>query len=381
MSIIRTLIPVLILYLAAQTSNGQKIKNQRFPVAWEFELSPKIALDPSVKRNQVIVKTNWDPLSFGDELDLAAMATGMSLEKKKLFFQEAAQDTITKWASKYIAITRYPFVETSTDPEIIITLTTESFKIDNLQLEIDYEDGESILGEVNISARLRVEYQNGEPILDEVMPYEFDFEEDNTKYLKLKYFFFDPFFKTKLKLTKKPDKKRALLQRKVKKYEADILEEYFQRSGQIISDNLVKNRKRAYSSINQIKDKSYEDINTISQEARVAINSLNALSKKKRRTLSEITPTLEAAIKSWKEVISNSSNLDLQKLFYLNIASVELVLGNVEESKKYFEMIPESKDLKSGILQGSFKYYVIGLSEAIATKEKYGDRAKIYEAE
>ncbi|MDN5204008.1 hypothetical protein QQ008_21635 [Fulvivirgaceae bacterium BMA10] len=359
---------------------GQKTKLNKNPIGWSYDVEPKKALNPSLQRYRITVKTDLDPLSSSDETALYSHTARMDYKEKEEFYKKVGQDTIRKWSSDMLALKSQPFVENSSNPDFTISLITYDFKIDNPQLDIDYSDTESIVGEIKVTARLLVETAGGEYLLDEQLRYTImEGTDEETVYLKLKHFLLDPTFKTKWKLTKKPEKKRKILERKLNKIQSVALKFFFEQSEEILRDNFLTNRVNAYSAIFGVKDKAYSKLNETGVEVSNAINSLSAFSKKKRQTLEQIKPTLESAVVEWKKLLEEISNPEIQKAINSNIATTSLILADMSSARTHLDLVPESKDEgKDFLFEGSFKYYVKGLADAVHLVETFQERSTIY---
>ena len=362
------------------TCHGQKVKTTKTPVAWSYEIAPKNPLAENLKSNQVVVETDLDPMDFWDKVDWSAQTLERDEEKIAILYNKAVNDTIKLWSSNYLALTTFPFVETSANPDFIITLTTDQFEAQNVQLDVDFSDNESVIFELNVTARLTVKTSTGETLLDERITYLLDDENGETALVKLKHFMLDPTFKTRFQFAKKPEKKKKLLERKVKKYEAYILEYFFIEGGEILKDNFVNNKVNSYAAIFGVKDKSLQEFNEKAEEAAKAINSLSAFSKKKRQTIEQVTPILKSAIEYWENQLASASNPEIKKLINANIATASVLIGDVESAKRNAELVPEFAEVDNkSIFQGSFDYYIQGLANAIKTCSRFAGRTEIYQ--
>ena len=351
---------------------AQKVKQIKKPVGWSFKTIPANPLSENVKQNQVVINTELDPMDFSDEAEWELSVNEKDADKRKALYKKAVQDTLKQWGSKYLALTTYPLLEVSSNPDFTIKFTASDFKVENVQLDIDYSDNESVLGKISVQARVTVETADGQVILDEPIAYKIDDADGETDLIKLKHFMLNPTFRAKFKLTRKPEKKRKLLERKIAKYESDILESLMIDAGNKVKSQLISSTSRFYAAIMGVKDNSYTEFNETNEQVSAAINGLSALSKKKKKTLSEITPTLESAVESWKSLLGEVKNPAIEKLIHNNIALASLILGDIDTANQHFNKIPESKELgNKTIMSGSFIYYLEGLSDALRFKQNF----------
>jgi len=343
---------------------AQKVKITKKPVVWNYKILPLNPLDIDLKTKQVIVYTEMDPLNLSDRTTLNMARP--SLKDYKEYMSKARQDTINKWVSHYLSLNGSSIIETSKNADIIITLTTEVFKIDNIQLDIDYSDNESFICEINVSARLSVKLNDGESLLDENIPFRFEDSEGETTYLKLKHLVLNPTFKTRLRLTKNPEKKRKVLKNKLDNYEKEILEYFFMEAEKILEDNYLEQIVNASGAVFSVKDKAFDEINDMNEKVAISINRLTALSKKKKLTLLEIKPTIKSAINTWENALKETTNPEIQKLLNANLALGYLFNSQIDIALSYLNKIPESKELNKGWMSvGSFRYYIGELLNAV----------------
>ena len=164
------------------------------------------------------------------------------------------------------------------------------------------------------------------------------------------------------------------------KIEGIVLEDLVLGAQETLKMNFLSSREDFQCAVYGIKDKQYEALNETAENVKTAINSIGAMSKKKRKTVEQVEPVLTEALIEWKKIIKESNNPVVQKYMNANISLVALILGDVESSKEHFNKIPEAENIDtSGIVSGSFKFYVKDLSNAIKIKEKYGDFAQPFE--
>ncbi|KQC28994.1 hypothetical protein [Flagellimonas eckloniae] len=356
----------------------KKIKLTKDPVAWTYEISPSTPLDETLRTFSATVNTKLDPMDFWDDINWAMQMGEMDLEERARLRRQAAKDTIAKWSKQYLLNSR-PFLWVKTDPDFYVELSTDTFKMEHVQLDVDYSNPESIMGEINVAARLLVKTAQDEVLLDKEIRYYIDDKDGLTNKLRLRHLVFNPSFKLKYKMTKKPEKKRKLLEKRIKKYEADILEYFIQEAGRILKEHYLVQQVNAYSAMFGVKSKDYEALNDASEIAKKSINSLSALSKKKRKQLNEIKPDLEYARDYWTDKLTRTTDSTIQNVLNANLSAVLLILGDIEAAKFHIKSIPEYEELGTKtIWDGSFTYYLQGLANAIALKEHYGVRAQLY---
>ncbi|MEX0315833.1 MAG: hypothetical protein AB3N18_16765 [Allomuricauda sp.] len=370
-------ISMLVLLVTITGFGQKKIKITKNPVAWSYQISPKDALPEGFRNYALYVETDLDPMTFWGEIDWRIQHSNIDRAKKERLLQLAKQDTINKWVDRHMAL-RYPNYVRTKPTEFTITLNTDQFSVDSLNTDIDYEDQESLLGIVNVSARLTLELANGSLLLDEEIPYYIDGDNGPTKELRLKHFILNPSFKLKFKMTKKPEKKKKLLAKRIKKFEADILEFYIRQAGKILKDHYQNQKISAYSAIFGIKNKGFEALNDAVDIAQGSINSLSALSKKKRKTFDQVKPDLEYARDYFLDKLSRTDDPKVQGILNANLATLLLLLNDIEAARLHLQKIPEFHELESKIIwEGSFTYYLQQLGKAIKIKEKYKDRAQL----
>ncbi|MEO0900740.1 MAG: hypothetical protein AAFY00_01540, partial [Bacteroidota bacterium] len=321
--------------------------------------------------------SHLSPMDWWDEISWKAQSTVEDYQEKERLFQEAISDTLDAWADRHMAFKKYPYRKDTGNPNFTIVLKTEEYKVENVQTEVDFSDLESAICEVNATARLTVTSQSGDVLLDTPIVFYVD-EEHKSKLLPIGHFMLNPVFKMKYNLKRKPEKKRKLLNKKLAKYEADVLEYFYVKSGEILREHFLEQKKTAYAATFGVKNKGHEALNDACNSAKTAINALSALSKKKKKNYQEIKPEIETCLNYWQDKLKRTQNQDIQKYLKANLALGHLLLGDLEASKKYLHQIPDFESLdRKFMLQGSFHYYLTGLSEAIAVSEKYGDLAQI----
>ncbi|OJJ15936.1 hypothetical protein BKI52_37085 [marine bacterium AO1-C] len=359
---------------------AQKVKFIKNPATWTYKIAPKKALDKSWKKNKAIVETTLDPMTYEQQNEWNRKNGSKGIEKKKELYAKASQDIVDKWARKYLLITQYPFRQDKQAPDFTIKLTANEFKIENTQLDIDFSDKQSVLCEVNATARLTVTDKNDQVLLDEQIRYLIDDKDGPTNKVKLNLFLLDPVFKLKFKLTRKPEKRKRMLQRKLNRYQADVLE-YFMIEGEtMIKSYFLNQRQEAVSAILGIKGKKYKEFSELSKSISKSINKLSSLSKKRRKTLTDIKPELEAGIQRWKAELEKANHPKVKQVMHHNLAVALLILGDVAKAREYLEKIPDYDVVnKKMIMSGSYRAYLKGLVDAIKVKEKYLERATLYQ--
>ncbi|WP_036385225.1 hypothetical protein [Muricauda sp. MAR_2010_75] len=372
-----------ILFITSLLAIGQKkIKTKTNPVGWSYTIAPLINLPDETKTYSIAVETDLDPMDFWDELNWNMQVSEKNSEKRQLLYQQAVQDTLNKWTENYLELSGSTFNRTNSSPDFIITLVTDTFTMDSIPEIMDYSDSDAVLGEINVSATLTVRTSQGETILEENIPFYIDDPEGPTSTLQLRHFVLNPAFKLKLKLTKKPEKRRRLLTNRIKRFEADILETFMQRAGDLLKDNFLYQNRTAYGAMFSFKDKEYDEFNEHAETVQESINSLSALSKKKRKTLDEIRPALESAVVLWQQELPKSDYPDVQDALNANIALTSLLLNDMIAAKLHFSNIPDTENLEREMMvAGSSNYYLKGLQDAIVVKELSGDRAQVYQSE
>ncbi|MEL6305389.1 MAG: hypothetical protein AAFQ20_11425, partial [Bacteroidota bacterium] len=117
MNSIRILACAAILGLTPVLATSQKkIKPIKNPVAWTYSVQPKSPLDTSLQTYRIDVKTDLDPMDWGDEVGLSKALGDMSYREKKLVIQEAKEDTLRVWSDRYIALKKKPYARTQHRP-------------------------------------------------------------------------------------------------------------------------------------------------------------------------------------------------------------------------------------------------------------------------
>lgn len=372
------LLSSLALLLVISFSQAQKVKTIKYPMGWTYEISPTNPLDSTLRKYETILDTEMDPLTYRDEVELGMQVLGKSDEAQEEFMDQARIDTLNMLRSDYLGIHEYPFIETTANPDFTISFKTDRVEVENIQMNIDYEDPESILGKINISGRLTVKSRDGEVFLDQKIPLQLEGEPEN--YVRLKHFNMDLTFKTKMKMAKKPEKKEKLLKRKFNRYQADLIRVLLKDAQEVIADNFEQQKQKSYAAFYGIKDKKFTALNEQSQLSSKAVNSLQALSKKNRRTTEEVSEILKTSIPVWENSLNETSNEEIKKLLRANLALAAFLLEDKSRAEEYIGQIPEFQNLgKTVVIKGSFRYYAEGLTQAMSIKKKYEDRAAIYQ--
>ncbi|MEO1485310.1 MAG: hypothetical protein AAFU57_06165 [Bacteroidota bacterium] len=355
----------------------KKIKPIKNPVAWTYSVQPKSPLDSSLQTYQIVVKTDLDPMDWGEETGLSMALGNMDYREKKLVIQAAKEDTLRVWSDRYIALKKKPFARTQHNPDFTITLTTETYKVENVQLDVDFSDMESTICNVNATARLTVVSQKGDIILNEEIPYYVD-EEEKSTLLPIRMFMLNPVFKLKYNLKKKPEKKKAQLQRKLEKYESVVLHYFYEKSGTLLKEHFLGQKIDVYAATFGIKNKGHEALNEASEIAKQDINSLSALSKKKKKSLKDIQPDLLDSIDYWEDKLERTESPEINKYLHANLTLGYLLTAQLEKAAAHLKVIPEYTTIhEKTLFQGSFEYYLSGLDKALKTKEKYSGLATI----
>ncbi|PRX54715.1 hypothetical protein [Flagellimonas meridianipacifica] len=358
-------------------SAQKKIKPIKNPVSWSYTIAPKTPLSQNISTYDILVDSNLSPMDWWDEISWNAKSKEGDLQERDRLFQEAISDTLDTWAKKYMEFNQSPYSRTNQNPDITITLKTLYYKIENLQSDIDFSDKESIICQIDATASLTVVTRYKDTLLSYPITFYVDEKEKSTS-LPIGHFLQNPIFKMKYNLKKNPQKKLKLLGKKLVKYEADVLEFFYKKSGEILREHFLKQNKTVYSAIFGIKNKGHEALNDACYSAKTAINTLSAGSKKKKRNHQEIKPEIEICLNYWQDKLDRTSNPEIQKIIFANLSLGHLLMDNLEESKKYLSQIAEFENLPNRILlHEEFNYYLIGLAEAIETKERYGELAQI----
>ncbi|WP_285654280.1 hypothetical protein [Allomuricauda sp. NBRC 101325] len=373
----------LLLFIISSVSSfaQEKIKTKKNPIGWQYTVAPLQPLPEEYTRYSIHVDTDLDPIGFWGEVGVRMSLDLEDDYEETKAVRAAHQDTINSWIKKYMDPFGYPMTRTNIDPDIKINLKTEPVQMENVQVDIDYSDQESVLGEVNVTANLTVLDLNDEVLLNKPLTFLIDDTDGPTNLLKLRHLFMNPSFKLKFKMTNKPEKKKKLLEKRIKKFEADILHYFISESGKILADHFTHQRVDMYAATIGIKDKSYETFNQMADEVTSNINALTSFNKKKRKTPEEIQPTLEMAQKSWDEELDNPSlNPEIKDVLNYNLALTNLFLNKLDSANEHIKNIEEYKDLdKKTLITGNFVYYLKGLDNAIKSKIYLGDRAQVYQ--
>ena len=368
---------LFLLIVISQFSYGQKVKPVKEFSGWSIQTVPKVDLGSDVKINSATINSPMSPLSYDDLLKFKSKTIGNNAEKKEKYLKKAGEDTLAVWAEKYLVLDREPFRRKGKDQyaDILTTFTTSEFSVENINFDLDYSNPESVVCILNTTGTLIVTTNQGDVLLDTPIKYINRFQNANSNELKLKDLG-SKYFSEK----KSVEKKREMLENKMSRIEGIVLEDLVLEAQDVLKVNFLRSREDYQCAVYGIKDKQYEALNKTAENVKDVIGSIGAMSKKKRRTVKQVEPILKEALLVWNKVIKESSNPEIQKYMNANIVLVSLILGDLDSSKKHFDKIPEAKNIdSSGIMSGSFKFYVKELSKAIKVKEKYGDFAQTFE--
>ncbi|WP_435622540.1 hypothetical protein [Flagellimonas sp.] len=354
----------------------KKVKPIKNPVGWSYTIAPKIPLEPGLSSYDFIVDTQLSPMDWWDEISWHARVGEKDPIKREILFKQAITDTLEAWGQMHLRLSS-PYKRQAIYPDFTITLTTKKYNIENVQAQVDFNDLESAICEIEATASLRVVTNEGKIILDESLTYYVD-EENQSTQLSIRHFMLNPVFRMKFNLLKRPEKRRKLLLRKLKKYESYVLKYFYAKSGEILKSHFLKQKKTMYAATFGVKNKGHEALNDASNMAKTAINALSALNQNKKRNYQKIKSEIEISLSYWEDKLERTSNPEIQKILYANLSLGHLLMEDLDKAKACLHQIPESKTLqKTTVFHGGFDYYLTGLSEAIATKEKYGELAQI----
>nr|WP_299385429.1 hypothetical protein [Allomuricauda sp.] len=373
---------LLLVFIPFLCYSQKKIKPIKNAVVWSYLIEPKSPLPEQLLSYDIQVKTTLDPMDYWDRINWSVQIGDVEHHRKEELRKQAIADTIRKWSLAHLALER-PYLERNNNPDFSIVLETDAFSLDNLQLveKEDYSDPETVLGEINISARLTVVTQANEVLLDEQLKYYIDdLDGSQTTLLKVGHFMVNPSFKLKFRATKKPEKKRKLLEKRLLRYQADILEYFVEEAGKILKDHYLPQKQSAYAATYGIKNKGHEALNEASEDTKRAILALSSFSKKKRKSWEQVKPQLETAMGYWKDKLQRTTDQEIQKYLHANLSLGALLLNDHKAAQAYLEKVPEYKDLDNkGFFTGSFIYYLKGLKEALSIKERANERVRIYQ--
>lgn len=366
-----------ILLIVASGSHAQKkVKPIKNPVGWSYTIAPKTPLEQHLSFYDFIVDTQLSPMDWWDEISWHARVAEKDPIKKEILLKQSIADTLEAWGQKYLRLNS-SFKRQAIHPDFTITLTTEKYTVENVQSQVDFNDLKSAICEIKATARLRVITKDGKIILDQPLTYYVD-EENQSTLLSIRHFMLNPVFQMKYNLMKKPEKQRKLVLRKLKRYESYVLEYFYVKSGEILKSHFLKQKKTMYAATFGIKNKGHEALNDASTTAKTAINALSDLNQNKKRNYQEIKSEIEISLSYWEDKLERTSNPEIQKFLYANLSLAHLFMDDLDKAKACLHQIPESETLgQTTVFQGGFDYYLTGLSEAIATKEKHGELAKI----
>ena len=366
----------VILTLSHTGQAQKKIKPIKNTVSWSYNIAPNTPLDESMTTYNIVVDSHLSPMDWWDEISWKAHNSVEDSREVDKRFQEAMSDTLDAWSDRYMALNR-SYRKIIEDPHFTVVLKTEEYQVKNVQRHIDFDNMESSLCEINARARLTVTSQTGDVLLDTSIIFYVE-ESRKSKWLPIRHFMLNPVFRMKYNLNKKPEQRRRLLNRKLAKYEADVLEYFFLKSGEILREQFVERKRTVHTATFGVKNKGHEALNDACSSAKNAIDALSALSKKRRKTLEEIAPDIEICLSYWKDKLERTKNPEIQKYLYANLSLGHLLMNDIKEAKKCIHQIPEFESLgKETQKEGEFTYYLKGITEAISIKEKYGDLAQI----
>jgi len=371
------LLAILIIF-SASAVYGQKVKSIKNFTSWSIQVKPRVILDNSEKFTTSIIKTSIMPLSADDLRKFKRNTLLDEKGRKTKYFDKIVQDTLKAWADKYLVLHGENFKVRGEDnfANVRITLTTSDYNIKNVNFDLDYSNPESVVCVIDVSGTVLVESTQGDVYLEAPVKFKIDhFEGKDSNQLKL-----DDLGAKYSSDKKSVEKKKEMLMEKMDKYESYVLKDLIIETQELLRMSFFSSRVDYNIAIFGIKDKKYTSLNLTAEKVSKDIKLLSSLSKKKKRTLEQIRPSLVSAVNDWIAAAENTKNIEVQKHFYANISLVSAILEDFESTKIYFDKIPEAKNIStSGIVSGTFKYYVKILFDVLETKEKYGDFTETFE--
>ncbi|MCF6359796.1 MAG: hypothetical protein L3J29_03445 [Cyclobacteriaceae bacterium] len=368
----------IIIIFSASAVYGQKVKSITNFTSWSINVKPRVKLDDSKKITAATIKTPIIPLSANDLRKFKMNTLLDDNGRKTKYFEKIINDTLNAWAGKYLVLQGGNFKAKGADDfaNLKILLTTSEYNIKNVNFDLDYSDSESVVCIIDVSGTVLVKSTLGDVYLDAPVKFKIDhFEGKDSNQLKLSD------LGAKYSSDKKSvEKKREMLMKKMDKYESYVLKDLVIETQELLRMSFFSSRVDYNVAIFGIKDKKYASINLTAEKVSKEIKLLSSLSKKKRKTLEQIRPSLVSAVNDWIAAAEDTENIEIQKFFYANISLVSAILEDFESTKMYFDKIPEAKNIStSGIVSNTFKYYVKILFDVLETKEKYGSFTETFE--
>ncbi|KXX67488.1 hypothetical protein [Flammeovirga sp. SJP92] len=370
---------LLCILFTADICNAQKkFKASKSYISWELETSPAKTIDSGGEYYSVEIESGLNPIYQSDWRNLEEKYKSLPYNKRGLQLEECRVDTLNKIADKYLTL-KPLYTSNEQKPDIIVKLVNDKFEVNNIQLDIDPSDKESIICETNISSLLTVSNAQGDVYLEKRIKFLVnDQQEGDVAYIKLKDFMLNPTFRQQLRMTKKPEKRQKLIERKLRNYQSDIIRDMIKDARIELKDQIVGYTQTFTGVIYKISVKEIAELEASTEKAANEIRALLSLSKKKRKSFDDVKPVLAELQKEWEAALSKVDNPELLEKMHANLATVAILQNNVEDALKYSKLIPDYEKLEnsSTFTKGSMKYNLMQIDSAIKNIQKTNGRTK-----
>ncbi|UOY05806.1 hypothetical protein L0P88_17925 [Muricauda sp. SCSIO 64092] len=290
---------ILLLVLTPLLTFGQKIKSKKNPIAWSYYIVPENPLGPDIKT----IELNQD-LRGLTSIEFNQWKKSLPANQRNIYSGDeeynrlltkwsfANRDSTRRWVKRSFNFVNYQVVDS--DADLQIELSNDGIRLINIRENIDFQNNQSIVGELDISLLLSVKKAD-QLVYEKSINYFFN--EEGPNYIKL-----DDIPAKKLKEVledkdKSKDRKVRSIQRLIPdNNEPLIKKELIKQARETFDANFFGNKISFPGAVYTFKNKEYSEFNEVAEKVYAEIKSLYALSKKKRKSFEEVRPTLESAM-------------------------------------------------------------------------------------
>lgn len=370
---------ILCILFSTGICNAQKkFKSSKSYITWKLKTSPQQTINSEAEYYSFEIQSGLNPIYQREWRALSERYRSLSNNDKSLKMEDCRVDTLNKIGEKYLTL-KPLYSYNKEKPDIIIKLNNDHFEIKNIQLDIDPSDKKSIICETNISSLLTVSNTHGDVYVEKRINFLLRGQKEGEPgVVRLEEFMMSPTFRQHLRMTKKPEKRKKLIEKKLRNYQADMIRKMISEAQLELQDQITGSYSNYSGAIYKLGVKEIPELEESTEKASTEIKALLSLSKKKRKSFDEVKPILAQLQKEWETTLEKIDNPELLEKMHANLATIAVLQNNVEDASKYSKLIPDYVKLENSnsFIQGSMKYNLMQIDKSIKVIQRSNGRTR-----
>ena len=328
------LLPILIVASAFVL----KVKEKKKPAGGSLVIAPSIALPESY--NTFRVRMQFDDGTINP-------------------------DSVEKWSGD-LNVFDAGFSESNQNPDLLVELSVNQLSFSCFD-SFDPSDPNAFIVKADLKGTLLVTGKEGDQLLNKKINYLFERPggelSDQFKANELTVDFL------LLRKIKKMNAEEACAEIKEKMKSSPLINTHDFYSGLVLQakDTLTKYLSSQIIAVGGgfYGFKKMDELLVAAENAADAVNSLESISRKKRRPLSEVQSTLKETISVWKNALKQATSQEMKDYLNYNLAFAYLFLEMPEKSKHHSDKI--KTEVSGFVRSGSFKDDISTLRNVLTT--------------